>query len=87
MRTATAATAAPAPSPAPSIQSGGVLARNTAASTTITSSPGSTKARPPTSAPGRPRTRQAVKMASCVEAGPGSRLQAAIASSNSPASR
>ena len=41
---------------------------------------------PPTSAPGRPRTRQAQKIASWVEAGPGSRLQAAIASSNSRAS-
>ena len=42
-------------------------------------------ASPPTSAPARPRTRQAQKIASWVEAGPGSRLQAAIASSNSRA--
>ena len=49
-------------------------------------SPGTMKARPPASAPGRPRTRQAQKMASSVEAGPGSRLQAAMASSNSRAS-
>ena len=45
--------------------------------------PGMMNAAPPSSAPGRPRTRQAQKIASCVEAGPGSRLQAAIASSNS----
>ena len=43
-------------------------------------------AAPPTSAPARPRTRQAQKIASWVEAGPGSRLQAATASSNSCAS-
>ena len=41
-------------------------------------------ARPPATAPGAPRTRQAQKIASCVDAGPGSRLHAAIASSNSP---
>ncbi len=41
---------------------------------------------PPTSAPARPRSRQAQKMASCVEAGPGIMLQTAIASSNSRAS-
>ena len=40
-------------------------------------------ASPPTSPPIRPRRRQAQKIASWVEAGPGSRLQAAIASSNS----
>ena len=33
----------------------------------------------------RPATRHAQKMASCVDAGPGSRLHAAIASSNSSA--
>ena len=43
-------------------------------------------AAPPMSAPARPRSRQAQKMANCVEAGPGSRLQTAIASSNSRAS-
>ena len=37
----------------------------------------------PTIAPAGPRTRHAQKIASCVEAGPGSRLHAAIASSNS----
>jgi len=41
---------------------------------------------PPASAPLRPRTRQAQKIASWVEAGPGSRLQADMASSNSRAS-
>ena len=49
----------------------------------MTISPGTMNAAPPTSAPSRPRTRHAQKMASSVEAGPGSRLQAAIASSNS----
>ena len=48
--------------------------------------PGTIKAKPPASAPSRPRTRQAQKMASSVEAGPGSRLQAPMASSNSCAS-
>ena len=48
--------------------------------------PGTMKARPPASAPSWPRTRQAQKMASSVEAGPGSRLQAPMASSNSCAS-
>ena len=38
---------------------------------------------PPTIAPATPATRQAEKIASWVEAGPGSRLHAAIASSNS----
>ena len=41
------------------------------------------KQAPPSSAPGAPRSRQAQKIASWVEAGPGSRLHAAIASSNS----
>jgi hypothetical protein len=39
----------------------------------------------PTSAPGIPRNRQAQKIASWVEAGPGSRLVAATPSSNSSA--
>ena len=43
-------------------------------------------AAPPISAPARPRSRQAQKMASWVEAGPGIRLQTAMASSNSRAS-
>ena len=84
--TATAATAAPAPAPAPLTHSGGVPARNSADSARMQTSPGTMKARPPTSAPSRPRTRQAQKMASWVEAGPGSRLQAPMASSNSCAS-
>src|SRR4051812_4717479 len=41
------------------------------------------KLAPPTSAPATPLSRQAQKIASCVEAGPGSRVVAAIASSNS----
>ena len=49
-------------------------------------SPGTMKASPPATAPARPRTRHAQKIASSVDAGPGSRLQAAIASSNSAAS-
>ena len=40
-------------------------------------------ASPPTIAPTGPPTRRAQKIASCVEAGPGRRLHAAIASSNS----
>ena len=43
------------------------------------------KQSPPTSAPALPRSRQAERIASCVEAGPGSRLQVAIESSNSAA--
>ena len=46
-------------------------------------SPGTMKQRPPRRAPRRPRSRQAQKMASCVEAGPGSRLVAEMPSSNS----
>ena len=42
--------------------------------------------KPPTTAPSRPRTRHPQKIASWVEDGPGSRLQAAIASSNSTSS-
>jgi len=84
--TATAATAAPAPAPRPRTHSGGVPARNSAARTRMRISPGTMKARPPTTAPSRPRTRHAQKIASSVEAGPGSRLHAAIASSNSAAS-
>ena len=84
--TATAATAAPAPAPAPFTHSGGVPSRNSAESARMQTRPGTMKARPPASAPSRPRTRQAQKMASSVEAGPGSRLQAPMASSNSCAS-
>ena len=46
-------------------------------------SPGTMKQMPPISAPTRPRSRQAHKMASWVEAGPGSRLVAEMPSSNS----
>src|SRR5262249_52134411 len=49
----------------------------------MATSPGTMKAAPPTIAPNGPPTRQAQKIASCVEAGPGNRLQAATASSNS----
>ena len=84
--TATAGTAAPAPAPAPSTHSGGEPVRNSTDKARITTSPGTMNAAPPTSAPGRPRIRQAQKIASWVDAGPGSRLQAAIASSNSCAS-
>ena len=52
----------------------------------MTISPGMMNAAPPTRAPARPRSRQAQKMASWVEAGPGIRLQTAMASSNSRAS-
>src|SRR4051812_14544160 len=83
--TATAATAAPAPSPAPRTQSGGLPDRNSADRATMATSPGRMNASPPTTAPAGPRTRQAVKIASSVEAGPRSRLQAAIAASTSPA--
>src|SRR5918994_2398432 len=72
-RTATAATAAPAPAPTLRTQSGGEL-RNTTASARIAASPGRMNARPPTTAPIGPATRQAQKIASWVEAGPGSKL-------------
>ena len=45
--------------------------------------PGTTKQTPARMAPNCPRRRQAMKIASCVEAGPGSRLVAATPSSNS----
>src|SRR5690242_2177517 len=83
---ATAGTAAPAPAPAPSTHNGGDPVKNSAASAKMTISPGTMNAAPPASAPGRPRSRHAQKIASWVEAGPGSRLQAAIASSKSCAS-
>ena len=73
----------PAPAPAPRTQSGGDPARNTAARIRMAISPGMMNASPPTAAPARPRTRHAQKIASWVDAGPGSRLQAARASSNS----
>ena len=75
--------AAPAPAPAPLTQVGGEPARKSAARATIRTRPGRMNAAPATSAPSGPRTRQPQKIASWVEAGPGRRLQAAIASSNS----
>jgi hypothetical protein len=83
---ATAGTAAPAPAPAPSTHSGGDAPRNKAARARMTISPGTMNAAPPIAAPARPRSRHAQKIASWVEAGPGSRLHAAMASSNSGAS-
>ena len=50
----------------------------------MTTRPGTMKQNPPRRAPRQPRSRQAQKMANCVDAGPGSRLQAAMPSSNSP---
>ena len=72
--TATAATAAPAPAPAPRTHSGGVPARKSTDRARITTRPGTMNAAPPASAPGRPRTRQAQKIASWVEAGPGQQV-------------
>ena len=45
---------------------------------------GTMKPSPPTIAPAAPATRYAHRIASWVDAGPGSRLQAAFASSNDP---
>ena len=81
--TATAATAAPAPAPAPRIQSGGEWARNRAERTMIATTEGTMNPSPPTTAPAGPATRRAQKIASWVEAGPGSRLHPASASSKS----
>jgi hypothetical protein len=47
--------------------------------------PGTMKQTPPTIAPAAPRSRQEQKIASWVEAGPGSRFVAAMPSSNSGA--
>src|SRR5581483_6835752 len=82
---ATAATAAPAPAPAPRTQWGGEHARNRIDRAITVATLGTMNPRPPTSAPGVPARRYAQKIASWVDAGPGSRLQAAIASSNSVA--
>ena len=82
-RTATAATAAPVPAAAPKIHVGGEAVRNSAASPRMTTRPGTMNATPPTMAPSGPATRHAEKIASCVDAGPGNKLHAAIASSNS----
>ena len=82
---ATAGTADPAPAAAPRTHSGGRAARNSADRARMMIRPGTMKQAPPTSAPAGPRSRQAQKMASWVEAGPGSRLVAATPSSNSAA--
>ena len=58
-RTATAATAAPAPAAAPRIHRGGDASRKTTASAMMSARPGTMKAAPPTTAPTRPRSRQA----------------------------
>ena len=83
---ATAGTAAPAPAAAPRTQSGGWVARKTTERAKISTSPGTMKHSPPRRAPAGPRSRQAQKMASWVDAGPGSRFVVAMASSNSFAS-
>ena len=75
--------AEPAPAPAPRTHAGGDWARNSADSASITVTAGTMKHRPPTTAPGGPARRRAQKMHSCVDAGPGSRLQAPTASSKS----
>ena len=51
----------------------------------ISTKPGAMKAVPPISAPAIPRSRQAQKIASCVDAGPGKRLVAAMPCSKSSA--
>ena len=83
---ATAGTAAPAPAAAPSTKSGGWLAKKTTDSPRMSRSPGRMKHNPPRRAPADLRSRQAQKIASCVEAGPGRRFVVAMASSNSLAS-
>ena len=62
--TATAATADPAPAPAARTVRGGAPWRNSAASARMRIRPGMMNAAPPSNAPGRPRTRQAQKIAS-----------------------
>ena len=56
---ATAGTAAPAPAAAPRIQAGGWLAKKTADSARISTSPGTMKHTPPRTAPTAPLRRQA----------------------------
>jgi hypothetical protein len=80
---ATAGTAAPAPAAAPTTQSGGCAARKSVESARMITRPGTMKQMPPITAPTRPRSRQAQKIASCVEAGPGRRFVAEMPSSNS----
>jgi hypothetical protein len=83
--TATAGTAAPAPAAAPRTHAGGECARNRTDSARMMMRPGTMKQAPPMSAPIGPASRQAQKIASWVDAGPGSSDVAAIPSSNSPA--
>src|SRR5664280_290319 len=83
---ATAGTAAPAPAAAPSTHVGGSLDKKTAERARMRATPGTMKQTPPRMAPTVPRSRQAQKIASWVEAGPGRRLVAAIPSSKSLAS-
>ena len=71
---ATAGTAAPAPAAAPRTHSGACGAKNSTDSARITTRPGTMKHSPPTSAPAGPRRRQAHRMASWVEAGPGQQV-------------
>ena len=75
----------PAPAAAPCTQSGGWADRNNAERARMMASPGAMKQTPPISPPSRPRKRQAQKMASWVDAGPGRRLVAEMPSSNSGA--
>ncbi len=83
--TATAGTAAPAPAAAPVTQAGGACARNSTDRARITIRPGTMKHSPPTIAPATPASRHAQKIASWVDAGPGSKFVAAMPSSNSSA--
>ncbi len=80
---ATAATAAPIPNAAPATQCGGWPARKRAARAMMRPRPGRMKQSPPRIAPVHPLRRQAQKIASWVDAGPGRRLVVATASSNS----
>ncbi|GAB3844692.1 hypothetical protein GCM10027610_059620 [Dactylosporangium cerinum] len=81
--TATGATAAPAPAAAPITAGAGCQDSSSTDRPRMTIRPGTMKQTPPSSPPTQPRSRQAQKIASWVEAGPGSRLVAAMPSSNS----
>ncbi len=67
----------------PRTTTGGCSPRSSTASASTTTSSGRMKAAPPTRPPAMPRTRQRQKIATCVDAGPESRLAEAIASSYS----
>ena len=77
----------PRASPAPRTRNGGEVAANSTDRARMTISPEMMNPAPPARAPGRPRSRQAQKTASWVEAGPGIRSQTAMASPNSPGDR